>query len=74
MSAFEVGDVVELKTGGIHMIVKEIIGGGLVQVVWDTEENFKQIRHEETYDERMLKKVPNQEEGGGVLGDEGLQF
>ena len=60
MCAFEVGELVELKTGGIHKIVKEIVDYQTVVLQWF--DSYAQEEHIETYDVRMLRKVANQEE------------
>ncbi|HKZ77026.1 MAG TPA: DUF2158 domain-containing protein [Pyrinomonadaceae bacterium] len=67
MEDFEIGDVVELRSGGPKMTVHSLVSDGDVVCQWFESNEV----HEENFPKEVLKKV-EQVEGGGSRREDGV--
>lgn len=65
MKGFEIGDVVQLRSGGPRMTVHSLVSDGDVVCQWFEESEV----HEENFPNEVLKKVGPVEVGGGRRED-----
>jgi uncharacterized protein YodC (DUF2158 family) len=67
MEDFEIGDVVQLRSGGPKMTVHGLVSDGDVVCQWFESNEV----HQENFPKEALKKV-EQDEGGGSRREDGV--
>ena len=65
MKGFEIGDVVQLRSGGPRMTVHSLVSDGEVVCQWFEGNEV----HEETFPNEVLKKLAQVEDGGSRRKD-----